>query len=294
MTQLQNLKSSIRRRFEFIEFQLAWEGSVGRKKLQDQFSISMQQATKDLNIYMDSCPGNMTYDPRQKTYIRSKAFRPKLTKGEASEYLMHLEMLHQGYREKSEIWVATIPRFDAVSAHSRPIAPKTLKEVLNAIRTDSCIQVNYVSLSSDNEQPRALKPHAIASDGHRWHVRAFDFGKDRYSDFVLSRIESALPCEIAERSAPPDTVWETFVSFILKVDTSLERRQRDRLEFEYGMKDGRLHLEVRQAMLFYYLRYYGFNPLPKDSGTMRNESSFHLKIANLKAVERCLQRRQKR
>ena len=57
MSDLKDLRASIRRRFEFIEFQLHWEGSVGRRKLQDQFSISPQQATNDLTAYMDACPG---------------------------------------------------------------------------------------------------------------------------------------------------------------------------------------------------------------------------------------------
>lgn len=291
MEHFQTIKTTIRRRLEYIEFQLAWEGSVGRKKLQDQFAISMQQATKDLNTYMDACPDNMIYDPRRKSYVRSASFQPMLTKGHASEYLMHLEMLHQGYRQKNEIWVDTIPKFDAVSAHSREILPNVLRTVLDAIHRNGCLRSRYVSLKSDQGESRTLMPHAIACDGHRWHMRAFDFEKRRYSDFVLSRIEALEPIDTPDEDPPRDVVWETNVEFILKVDPSLNRRQRRRLEYEYQMEDGRLRLTVRQAMLFYYLRHYGFNPHVQEGNTMRNESSFHLRIANMKEVEKCLGRR---
>lgn len=291
MTQRQDMKTSIRRRFEFIEFQLGWEGSVGRKKLQDQFAISLQQATNDLNAYLDACPNNMLYDPRQKAYIPSPKFRPRFTAGEVSEYLMHLDMLRQGYRSEAEIWVDSLPTYDAVSAKTRKIDPVTFKLILSAIRSKSCIRARYVSLSSDNLEPRTLKPRAIASDGHRWHVRAFDFGNDRYSDFVVSRLEAAKPSEPPARGIPADIEWDTDVEVILKADTDLKKPQRERLELEYGMTDGRLRLKVRQAMLWYYLRHYGFNPHDIDGGAFRNKSSFHLKVSNLKEVERCLGRR---
>ena len=291
MAYWQDMKASIRRRFEFIEFQLNWEGSVGRRKLQDQFAISMQQATNDLNAYLDVCPNNMLYDPRRKAYVPGPKFHPRLTSGEVSEYLMHLDMLHQGYRSESEIWVDALPAYDAVSTQTRKINPGTLKLMLWAIRAQSCIIARYVSLSSDNLKPRTLRPHAIASDGHRWHARAFDFGQNRYSDFVLSRLEVAEPVEPPTQHLPSDDAWNTCVEIVLKPGTGLEKQQRAVLEVEYGMTDGCLRLRVRKAMLWYYLRHYGFNPDDIDGDTFRNKSSFHLMVSNLKEVERCLGRR---
>ena len=291
MAHVREMKTSIRRRFEFIEFQLAWDGSIGRKKLQKQFSISMQQATKDLNTYMDAYPGNMLYDPRQKFYVPSASFQPRLTKGDVTEYLMHLLMLHEGYREEQEVWLDSVPKFDVVSARSRQMKPDIFKTVLAAIRGEACLRARYISMSSDNVGPRTLMPHAIASDGHRWHMRAFEFEKGRYSDFVLSRIRSAEPTAAPTLELPPDTVWDTVVDLVLKADSALDPAQRESLEYEYGMKNGRLSLRVRQAMLFYYLRHYGFNPRTSTKKAMQNESSFHLKVSNIREIERCLRRK---
>lgn len=286
-----NIKQSQRRRYEFIEFQLMWEGTVGRKLLIQKFEISPQQATLDLTSYLDIAPKNMTYDPRQRTYVASSNFRPTFVKGAASEYLLHLEMLHYGYRKVEEIWPATIPAFDAVTVASRKTDPAILKTVLRAIRDRQCVEVMYVSLSSQSELPRRLFPHAIASDGHRWHMRAFDRDKERYSDFVLSRIEKISLKECQANKIPDDKSWSSFIQLGLQPDSNLNERQKERLQIEYDMEDGRLSIEVRQAMLFYYLRYYGFDPLEKEGEYMRNKSSFYLKITNLKEVESCLERR---
>lgn len=287
----ESIKPSQRKRYEFIEFQLMWGGTVGRKILTEKFEISPQQATLDLTSYLDLEPKNMAYDPRQRTYIARSGFRPAFAKGEASEYFQHLEMLHHGFRAPDEVWPANIPEFDAVAATTRKTDPDILKAVLRAIRDQRCIEVMYVSLSSESDSPRCLYPHAIASDGHRWHMRAFDGDKNRYSDFVLSRIEKIATKADNDQELPEDEEWSNIVDLRLQPDQALSDRQRERLEIEYDMSNGELLLNVRQAMLFYYLRFYGFNPHDIEEGMIRNKSSFSLSIKNLEEVEECIGRR---
>ena len=291
MTKHETIKPRQRRRYEFIEFQLMWEGAVGRRLLQEKFEISPQQATLDLTGYLDLAPKNMAYDPRQRTYVARSTFKPLLLKGEASEYLVHLEMLHQGYREPDEIWPAHTTSFDAVTLAARKTDPETLKTVLRAIREKQCVEAMYVSLSSSSDTVRTLYPHAIASDGHRWHMRAFDADKERYSDFVLSRIEKIKLGAHSKADFPQDEKWSSFVDLKLQPDPSLSERQKRQLEIEYDMNDGHALIKVRQAMLFYYLRFYGFDPRPTEDGKIRNKSSFALNIQNFEEVEECIGRR---
>ena len=291
MSDQNDLRAGIRRRLEFVEFQLHWEGSVGRRKLQDQFSISPQQATNDLTAYMEACPGNMIYDPRRKTYVPGSTFRPVLTQGEASEYLMHLDIFRHGYREAGEIWATSIPVFDAVSVRSRKISSEVLKHVLESVRSRSCLKARYLSLSSDNTGIRTLVPHAIASDGHRWHMRAFDIENNRYSDFVLSRLEHTELTDTPAQEIPEDTAWNASVEVVLKAEPALDQSKKERLEFDYGMTNGRLRFSVRRAMLFYYLRHYGFDPRDTEDGKIRNKSSFLLSIENIEEIEECIGRR---
>ena len=287
----ESIKPSQRKRYEFIEFQLMWGGTVGRKILTEKFEISPQQATLDLTSYLDLEPKNMAYDPRQRTYIARSGFRPAFVKGEASEYFQHLEMLHHGFRAPNEVWPANIPDFDAVAASTRKTDPDILKAVLRAIRDRHCIEVMYVSLSSESDSPRCLYPHASASDGHRWHMRAFDGDKNRYSDFVLSRVEKVATNADNDQELPEDEEWSNIVDLRLQPDPALSDRQRERLEIEYDMSNGELLLKVRQAMLFYYLRFYGFNPHDVEEGVIRNKSSFSLSIKNLEEVDECIGRR---
>lgn len=288
---IEAIKPSVRRRYEFVEFQLMWQGAIGRKLLQKKFEISPQQATLDLTSYLDMAPKNMFYDHRKRTYVPLPSFRPTFLGGEASEYLLHLEMLHHGYRSIDEIWPTSVPNFDAVTVTSRKVSPIVLKTVLSAIREQQCVEISYVSLSSQSDNARLLCPHAIASDGHRWHIRAYDVDNDRYSDFVLSRIEKIRKARSSDANVPDDKAWNTFVDLRLKPDPALTKRQKEQLQIEYEMQNGQLTIPVRKAMLFYYLRFYGFNPYDLDGKCFRNKSSFHLSVSNLKEIERYLDRR---
>ncbi len=287
----EKIKPALRRRYEFIEFQLMWEGAVGRKLLQQKFEISPQQSTLDLTAYLDLAPENMAYDTRRRTYVARSGFTPVFTPGDASEYLLHLEMYHHGYRDADEIWPAHIPEIDAVNVATRKVEPQVLKTVLQAIRERRCVEVMYVSLSSESEAPRKLFPHAIASDGHRWHMRAYDIDKGRYSDFVLSRIETIGIRDCSDSEIPADEEWLSDVALCLRPDPTLSDRRRKRLELEYEMENGELRLEVRKAMLFYYLRSFGFDPFEMVDGKMRNKSSFNLCVSNLDEVDECIGRR---
>jgi predicted DNA-binding transcriptional regulator YafY len=149
----------------------------------------------------------------------------------------------------------------------------------------------YVSLSSSSDTVRTLYPHAIASDGHRWHMRAFDADKERYSDFVLSRIEKIKLGACSKGDLPQDEKWSSFVDLKLQPDPTFSDRQKRQLEIEYDMKDGHTSIRVRQAMLFYYLRFYGFDPRSTEDGKIKNRSSFALHIQNVEEVEECIGRR---
>lgn len=292
MEEFKDIKTNIRRRFEFIEFCLNWDGKVGRPQLQDQFSISPQQATTDLTTYLDYCPGNMGYDPRQRAYIASDSFAPELISGEASEYFMHLEMLAKGYRTNSEVWIRNLPQVATVSVSSRPLSKATVKAIVQAINSESALLCDYASISSGGVSSRTLVPTALVSDGHRWHIRAYHLEKARYGDFVLTRMTRPEVIPRPEQPVPIDVEWtENIIVQFSAVGVHNEWR-RSQLEYEYEMEGGKLLVSTSKALLFYVLRQYGFNPYDREeNGMMRNVSSFQLEVSNLEEVEECLRRR---
>lgn len=76
-------------RFRFIEIIALWQGKLNARHLQDHFGIGRQQASKDINTYLNEvAPDNLIYDPSSKGYLPSAQFEPALSKGDFSEYLM--------------------------------------------------------------------------------------------------------------------------------------------------------------------------------------------------------------
>ena len=68
------LRCGVAQRLEFMEFRLFWEGRVNRSDLIEQFGLSVNQASADLNGYIGFTPENMVYDKSARTYIRGPAW----------------------------------------------------------------------------------------------------------------------------------------------------------------------------------------------------------------------------
>jgi len=65
-----------------------------------------------------------------------------------------------------------------------------LAQVTRAIYRRKVLEIKYLSLSS-GYKARQIAPHALVDNGKRWHVRAFDRENNRFSDFVINRIQFA-------------------------------------------------------------------------------------------------------
>ena len=75
-------------RYRLIETIAWWEGRLTTGHLMQSFGISRQQASKDINTYINEhAPKNLTYDRHLKGYKPSKAFQPLFIDGSASAYL---------------------------------------------------------------------------------------------------------------------------------------------------------------------------------------------------------------
>ena len=72
----EQLRWGVRRRLEFIDFRLFWDGRFNRSDLADTFGISPQQASADIAQYEKLAGRNLHYDRAEKAYIRTEAFSP--------------------------------------------------------------------------------------------------------------------------------------------------------------------------------------------------------------------------
>ena len=256
------LRWGVEQRLEFIEFRLFWEGHVNRGDLMDAFSVSVNQASTDLNRYIGMAPDNMTYDKSARTYIRGNAFDPLFLKPDASRYLSQLRSVADGILDPSDAWIGQLPSYDATPTPVRGVNAETLRPVIAAIRRSEAIEVKYQSLSRPEPRWRWIAPHAIGFDGFRWHTRAFCLTDHSFKDFLLSRIietRATLPSEVAPET---DADWNEQVTLEIGPHPELSETQQKVIALDYGMKSGKTKIPVRRALLYYALKRLGLDTDP--------------------------------
>lgn len=260
---MDNEKSELRwgvaQRLEFIEFRLFWEGRVNRSDLMEQFGLSVNQASADLNRYIGFAPDNMVYDKSARTYVRGSDYVAQFLKPDASRYLAQLRSLADGIMDSDDIWIAELPSYDAAPTPARGVNPVTLRSVVGAIRRSEAIEVKYQSLSRPEPSWRWIAPHAICFDGFRWHTRAFCRTDEVFKDFLLSRIISTRSVEASEVTDAADADWQEHVTLEIRPHPNLSEDQKKVIALDYGMRDGKAKIKVRRALLCYALKRLGLD-----------------------------------
>lgn len=242
------------RRLEFIDFRLQWERTVNRSDLIGFFRISPQQASADLARYAELAPGNLEYDKSLKTYRARAGFKSATAGHDAQSYLGELEVLSSGGRSLAASFIGWQPVCDIVRYPARPIVADTLLHLLWAIRDGEELKVMYQSMRRPSPTLRWIAPHALASDGQRWHVRAWCHENGDFRDFVISRIRAVQDRRKTVICGVNDEAWHTRMDIVLAPRAGLTDGQRRATEIDFNMSRGRLKLSCRKALAFYLLR----------------------------------------
>lgn len=253
-TETQTASWSRRRRLEFIDFRLLWEGTVNRGELVDHFEISTQQASSDLAEYLRAAPKNLLYDTRAKTYRATSTFAPLFGGRDAGAYLSQLISIVTKEADPQRSLIGWHPPFDIVRHPARVVSFAVLKAVLVAIRNREDLRVEYQSMRRPQLSQRWIAPHALASDGQRVHLRAWCHENKEFRDFVLSRVHA--PSARRSSSIDPlrDVWWHCQTEILVRASSYLSADQRKAIEGDFGMKKGRLAITCRKALGFYVLR----------------------------------------
>lgn len=240
-------------RLEFIEFRLFWDGSVNRSDITDRFGVSTPQASADLAQYRERAPENMRYDSSGKRYLPSESFRPRLLRPNAERYLAQLRAIAEDVISPLDTWIGPISEVGVTPVPARRVDPETLRFFLNAIRAERAVRIEYQSLNDSRPDPlwRWITPHALGTDGLRWHVRAFCHIERAFKDFIISRCLAVGEMGPAEARASDDQEWQTFFTVVLIPNPKLSAAQQRTIERDYGMENGRCELRVRLALLYY-------------------------------------------
>lgn len=242
------------RRLEFIDFRLRWDRTVNRSDLVQFFRISPQQASADLARYAELAPANLKYDKSLKTYRATAGFKPTTGRHDARSYLDQLAARNSGGLSPAASFIGWQPTCDLVRYPARPICTDTLLRLLWAMRDGEELNVLYQSLRQPSPTQRWIAPHALASDGQRWHVRAWCHDNGDFRDFVISRIHRVKKRRKTAVSFTDDEGWSSRVNIVVAPRAGLTDGQRRAIEIDFGMSRGRLLLSCRKALAFYLLR----------------------------------------
>lgn len=257
-----DLRWGVEQRLEFIEFRLFWEGHVNRSDLMDQFGVSVNQASMDLNRYIGFAPDNMVYDKSARTYVRGPGFKPQFLEPDASRYLAQLRSVTEGILDREDSWIADLPPYAASPTPVRGVDPITLRSVVGAIRRSEAVEVKYQSLSNPEPRWRWIAPHAIAFDGFRWHARAYCLSDEIFKDFLLSRMIEVRGCIENAASPSEDADWNEEVVLEIGPHPELSVMQAKVIALDYGMRGGKAQIKVRRALLYYALKRLGLDTDP--------------------------------
>lgn len=248
---LDNEKWDIAQRLEFIDFRLFWHGKINRGDLVKNFRISLPQATADIKKYQSLAPDNMEYNRHAKIFHATSSFSPVIYEPNAEHALQELKSLTVG--EIEHTFLGFTPDIGVLYLPKREMNVLHLREILRAIDQHHKIEIRYQSLTRLNPKWRWIAPHALATDGFRWHIRAFCYRTNSYRDFVIGRILDIRQKEPHDLDFQQDEAWNRFVDIKIGPHPGLTEDQQKIIASDYGMKQGKLVLKVRQSMLIYML-----------------------------------------
>lgn len=278
-----DLRWSVAKRLEFIEFRLFWYGRFNRSDLASTFSVSNQQASADIAEYERQAPGNLIYARGEKAYLRTDEFKPHFLQEKAERYLLQVMAIKNGWMAKSDSWFDALPPMEVVGLPVKSTDAMHLLRILDAIRNRLEIDVVYHSLngSSPNET-RTLAPHALMQAGDRSYFRAWARARNDFRDYNINRvirIDASRPTEIDPQL---DFEWQHSVDLQIAPNPNLPEEKRRAVENEHGLQEGGIILKsCRLSLVFYLMDKYN---LDVDPGSLKPEKQ-QLVLLNAEEVK---------
>ena len=256
----ESLNHSQRERLGYIDFRLYFFGEVGRPDLIERFGVAPAGATRDLALYREIAPRNITFDGSNKVYRIAKSFSPLFD--HASQHV--LSALALGFGDGVNGATQPLLPCESPTALSNP-KMNVLASICRAIHAKRPIAIRYHSMSSGDSK-RVIVPFALVDTGLRWHVRAFDRKSGEFRDFVITRIEAPtlLDEEPQSNECPDNDIqWTRIVELDFVPHPRLERPEI--IKMDYQMTDGSIRMRVRAAVAGYMLLRWSVDCSPDHS-----------------------------
>ncbi|MFA7238759.1 MAG: WYL domain-containing protein [Sulfuricellaceae bacterium] len=261
-----------RERLAYLEMRAYFSGELRRSDIESRFGIKPAAATRDLSAYRELAPDNLEYDAGTRCYRPGPKFSA-LFEFSAERVLSWLLL---GFGDGLDLRLRKTVPCEGPSSLVNPDM-EILAAITRALCAQKPLRVTYLSLAT-GAASRVIIPIALADNGLRWHVRAYDREKARFGDFVLTRITKAKVLgETTSESEllMADTQWARIVDLELVPHPGITHSET--VEADYGMENGMLILQTRAALAGYALRRWSVDCSP-DHRLPSNEH--HLWLRN--------------
>lgn len=245
---VESLSHAQRERPAHIDFRLYFFGEIGRPDLVERFGVAPAGVTRDLALYREIAPQNITLGGSNKIYRIGQVFSSLFD--HASQRV--LSALALGFGDGVNGATQPLLPCDSPAAMSSPRVDM-LAPVCRAILAKRPVAIRCHSLSS-GESERVIVPFALVDTGLRWHVRAFDRKSSEFRNFFLTRIDApTLLDEEPQANERPDSdiQWTRIVELDFVPPPRVERPEI--VKMDDGMTDGSIRMRVRAAVAGYML-----------------------------------------
>ena len=278
------IKWTTRQRLQFIETMAYYTGIISRSTLAQAFGISDPAATKDLKLYNDLAPGNLTYEPSSFGFVPNNEFQEifaDLTPDTVLSMIANNLTVSGNPSSNEQVYGIQV---DTLPLPARLPEKAVLARIIRAIKTGSQLSVHYHSLSSrQSSESRIIEPHALINNGLRWHIRAYSHETYDFRDFVLSRIKQASLLNTPAESSPDyDDEWTETITIKLQAHPQLSEKNRLTLNYDYNMVNNQIELEVRRALVGYVLQRLSVDTTVDYS---LNPNAYQLVVLNREEIE---------
>jgi hypothetical protein len=158
----------------------------------------------------------------------------------------------------------------------------SLSEITRAIHHGHVLQISYLSLSSGAAK-KIIVPVALADNGLRWHVRAYDRQRKRFADFVLTRIDKVKALDelaASHERIEADEQWNRRIELRMRPHPGLKHPEA--IMADYRMQNGLVTLNVSAALAGYALLRWAVDCSPEWS---LDSARHHLCLADRSVLE---------
>lgn len=244
-----DVRPAIRARLAYLDQCFRWRGQANRSALTGRFGISAAQAAIDFRTYLDRCRDPLPqYDTVRRTYVASDRHVGLEDPGELPPML---EVIADGAGD----------RFAALPMPQRGCPADVVRRLYQAMERSLRIEIDYVSMSSGRNTSQWIAPTRIGYDGARLHFRAWSHRHSQWRDYLPARVSDAstFRTEPLPEPLPIDDEWEHPVHIELRPRSDLSAEQQRAVRSEFGLGDGNLTIDTREALAFYLDRRWGLD-----------------------------------